>query len=74
MMATNVDEIPKSILERHPELVAVHEALAQRRRGEQITARCMHCAKPLHVEDVTATRTLVVTCPCGRTVFRAKYA
>jgi hypothetical protein len=66
-------EIPSDILRRHPELVSVHEALAQRRRGGPITARCLHCAQPLHVEDIVATHTLVVTCPCGRTLFRAKH-
>jgi hypothetical protein len=66
------DEIPAAILRKHPELVAVGEALAQWRRGEPITARCSKCERVLEVTRVEATGTLVVACPDGHTYFRAK--
>lgn len=69
-----MDETPPDILAKHPELVAVHEALAQWRRRAPVTARCLRCEQVLRVEDVVVTHTIVVTCPCGRTVFRAKYS
>lgn len=66
------DEIPEAILRAHPELAAVGDALAQWRRGEEISARCMTCQQILQVTRVEATKTLVVSCPDGHTSFRAK--
>jgi hypothetical protein len=64
-------DIPPSILKRHPELVAVGEALEQRRRGEPVVARCGKCGALLEVEEVVATGAVVVRCPKGDTFFRA---
>ncbi|HMG23131.1 MAG TPA: hypothetical protein VK607_17465 [Kofleriaceae bacterium] len=66
------DEIPPAILRKHPELVAVGDALAQWRAGAPITARCLTCQRVLEVTRVEATATLVVACPDGHTYFRAK--
>lgn len=65
------DEIPPGILKRHPELVAVGEAIEQNRRGEPITALCNKCGSTLEVTEVPATGALVVTCPQGHISFRA---
>lgn len=66
------DDIPPAILKAHPELVAVGDALAQWRRGEPITARCIKCEQLLEVVRVEATGVLVVACPGGHTNFRTK--
>jgi hypothetical protein len=68
------DEIPEAILRAHPELAAVGDALAQWRRGEEISARCMKCHQLLQVTHLEATKALVVSCPEGHTSFRAKLA
>ena len=65
------DEIPPGLLKRHPELIAVGEAIEQHRRGEVITARCHKCGSTLEVTEVAAVGALVVTCPEGHISFRA---
>lgn len=67
-------DIPTSLLEKHPELLAVGEALDQRRRGEPITARCTKCGLPLTIEEIQATGVVIVRCPTGDTTFRIKHA
>jgi hypothetical protein len=65
------DVIPPGILKRHPELVAVGEAIEQNRRGEPITALCNKCGSTLEVTEVAEVGALVVTCPLGHISFRA---
>lgn len=67
-------EIPEPIRKKHPELAAVGEALAQWRRGEPITARCITCGRILEVTEVQATGTTVVLCPEGHTSYRSKHS
>lgn len=69
-MSDPVDGAPAWLLERHPELVAVHAALAQHGRGEPITAVCPSCGTPIEVTEVEATGTLVVACQTGDTHVR----
>lgn len=71
MTMTMESDIPPSILKHHPELVAVGEALDQRRRGEPVTAVCYKCGLPLQVEEVAATGAVIVRCAKGDTFFRA---
>jgi hypothetical protein len=66
-------EIPDEILRKHPELVPVGQALAQHRRGQQITATCPKCSQILEVTEVDATKTTVVACPSGHTLYRSKH-
>ncbi len=66
------DELPPSILARHPELVQVGEALRAYREGRTVETRCGLCGKPLEVIDVVATNELWVTCPTGDTNFRVR--
>jgi hypothetical protein len=68
------DEIPPAILAKHPELVAVGEALEQIRQGKPVTARCVKCGKQLIAEEVDETGALVIRCPDGHTFFRARRA
>lgn len=65
-------EIPKSILEKHPELIAVDEALAQLRKGEDIRATCPTCHVVLTAETVEATGVIVISCPDRHTYYRAR--
>lgn len=65
------DAVPPGILARHPELVAVGEAIEQHRRGEAILARCNVCGRTLNVTEVAEVGALVVTCPDGHVSFRA---
>lgn len=65
------DELPPSILKTHPELVAVGEALEQRKRAEPITARCFKCGLLLEVDEVEATGVTIVRCAKGDTFFRS---
>ncbi len=65
------DEIPPNLLKRHPELVAIGQAVEQHRRGEPVTATCIVCEQPLVVTEVAAVGALVVTCPSGHVNYRA---
>lgn len=64
------DGAPAWLLERHPELVAVHAALAQHARSEPVTAICPTCGSVLEVVEVEATGSLVVACKTGDTHVR----
>jgi hypothetical protein len=66
------DEIPSAILKKHPELVSVTEALRQLRNHEPVTATCIKCHQLLQVSEVEATGALVIRCPDGHTLFRAR--
>lgn len=67
-------EIPPALLRKHPELVAVGEALEQLRRGEPVTARCTVCGSTLEAVEVDGVGALVIRCPGGHTYFRARRA
>lgn len=69
---SDIDDIPPLLLKRHPELVAVGEALQQYGRGEPITARCDKCEQALEVAELPELGVLVVTCPGKHVSFRAK--
>ena len=64
------NEIPQSILDQHPELVAVDEALVQLERGEEIRATCPTCRVILSAEAVTGA--VVISCPGRHTYYRAR--
>lgn len=66
------DEIPPGLLQKHPELASVGQALEQLREGQPITATCITCGLRLLAEDVERTGVLVIHCPDGHTLFRAK--
>lgn len=67
------DELPELLLNAHPELRAVGEALAQHRRGEVVSARCPKCDRALVVTEIVATKTTMVACPDGHTRYRPKH-
>jgi hypothetical protein len=65
-------DIPPALLARFPELERVAEALRQFRDELPVTARCTKCGLQLEVVDVPETGALVVRCPTGDTMFRAR--
>lgn len=67
-----MDDLPPVLLERHPELVAVGEALEQFGSGASVTARCLECGVTLEVVEVAEVGVLVVSCPAGHVSFRAR--
>jgi hypothetical protein len=69
-MAT--DEIPKFVLEKHPEMVRVGEALELFRKGEPVTTICLICGQPLIVTHIEVTGVIDIRCKTGCTKFRAK--
>jgi hypothetical protein len=66
------DQIPAALLQKHPELASVGQALEQLRQGLPVTATCFKCGLRLLAEEVEATGALVIRCPDGHTSFRAK--
>ena len=66
-------EIPRAILDEHPELVQVVTALAAYRAGKPVTTPCSVCGEALIVEEFSEVGILVVTCPCGETHYRTRW-
>ena len=62
------------LLAKHPELPAIHAALAEHHDGAPITARCPTCDATLIVTDLPAIGVLAVTCPGGHVRYRQKGA
>jgi hypothetical protein len=60
-------KLPTVILDKHPELPSIGEALAAYREGRPITATCPTCKGPLHIEEIKAIGSLWVLCPNGCT-------
>ena len=58
----------------HPDLPAIHAALAEHHRGAPVTARCPTCDAPLTVTEIREVGVLAVTCPGGHIRYRQKGA
>lgn len=72
-MELQTETIPEAILAKHPEFVAIAEAIAAHRDGRQITARCRTCDAQLSVADDIELGSLWVTCEQGCTSFHLRY-
>jgi hypothetical protein len=68
------DAIPPALLARHPELPAIHAALAEHHLGVPITTPCPTCDATLVVTAVPTVGVIVVTCPGGHVHYRQKGA
>lgn len=66
-----IDDIPESILKKHPELIQIGEAIEAYSLGLPITVCCPHCGQVLTVVEVEAANALWVSCGEGCTAFRA---
>jgi hypothetical protein len=62
------------MLAKYPDLIPIHEALAQHSRGESVTARCLKCNGILTVTGIKAVDTVWVTCTRGCTAYHETYA
>ena len=63
-----------ALLAKHPELPAIHAALAEHHRGVPIASQCPTCDGVLVVTEVREVGVLVVTCPGGHVHYRQKGA
>jgi hypothetical protein len=69
-----IDEIPKAILERTPQMAEIVQVLDAHREGRSVDVRCRICGTPVTLVEVAATNTLVVSCEKGCTRLRAQRA
>jgi len=60
-------KLPTVILDKHPELQSIGEALAAYREGRPITTSCPTCKGPSDIEEIKAVGSLWVLCPNGCT-------
>jgi len=67
------DGIPGWILEKHPEIFEVGEALRQHSNGQPITIRCRFCGGLLQVTDLKQIGSTWIFCPKGCTREHIKY-
>jgi len=69
-----IDEIPKAILERTPQMAEIVQVLDAHREGRTVDVRCRVCGTPVTLVEVAATNTLLVSCENGCTCLRAQRA
>jgi hypothetical protein len=67
-----IDEIPKAILDRTPQMAEIVEVLDAHREGRTVDVRCRVCGTPVTLVEVAAINTLVVSCEKGCTRMRAQ--
>ncbi|VAW60604.1 hypothetical protein MNBD_GAMMA10-1653 [hydrothermal vent metagenome] len=67
------DKIPNFILEKHPEMVQVFEAIKQYKKNGKITVKCIYCDKPLSIYADETLGFLNVNCQCGKSSYRSKW-
>jgi len=67
------EDIPKTLLDKHPELAQIDAAIRAYLAGEPIDARCPKCGNTLNVKEVPETGELWVTCGNGCTVYHERY-
>jgi hypothetical protein len=67
------EEIPKVVLEKHPEMVEVFEAIRLFKSGKKITTSCRYCDELLTVDELPNVGVLNVSCSCGKTSYRSKW-
>jgi translation initiation factor 2 beta subunit (eIF-2beta)/eIF-5 len=70
----SIDEIPKAILERTPQMAEIVQVLDAHREGRSVDVRCRVCGTPVTLVEVEATNTLLVSCEKGCTRLRAQRA
>ena len=68
------DDVSDELLAAHPELPAIHAALAEHHRGAAITTRCLICNLLLAVTAVREVGVIVVACPAKHVYYRQKGA
>lgn len=74
VVSAMIDEIPKAILERTPQMAEIVEVLDAHREGRTVDARCRVCGTPVTLVEVAATNALLVSCEKGCTRMQAQRA
>ena len=72
-MTAEAQEIPKDVLEKHPKLLAISEAIEQHRSSQPVAVLCSTCGNRLVVTDFPELGSLWVGCEIGCTKFQMKY-
>jgi hypothetical protein len=67
------EKIPKVVLEKHPEIIEVFEAIRSFKSGKEITTCCRYCGELLTISELAEVGVLNVSCPCGKTSYRSKW-
>jgi len=68
-----IDKIPDSVLNKHPEMVQIFDAIKQFKADEKVTVACPSCNEPLSVYQDENLGFLNVNCPCGKCSYRSKW-
>lgn len=66
------DEIPRGILEKHPELIQISEAISAYKEKRPITVYCKTCGQLLQVTEVKAVGSIWVMCGNGCTRYHSR--
>jgi len=64
--------IPKTILEKYPQMPIVFEAIRQFRSNEAVTAKCPKCGT-VTVNEIKELGVIEVNCNCGFLHYREKH-
>ena len=67
-----LNDVPATILKKHPELLQIGMALREYYQNIPITICCHICEKKLIVTEVSATNSIWVTCEIGCISYCAK--
>ena len=67
------EDIPKTLLEKYPQLVQIDEAIRAHLARETIDTRCPTCDRLLVVTEVSETGGLWVACGNGCTAYHEHY-
>lgn len=73
-MSTEIEEIPASVLAKHPEMVQISQALAAFREGREVVVQCPTCGGFLHVTDKPEIGSLWITCETGCISYHLRYS
>ncbi len=72
-MIVEVEQIPEIILNKHPEMLAIGQAISEHNASQPVTARCLTCGHRLVVTDYPELGSLWVSCEDSCTNFHMKY-
>jgi hypothetical protein len=64
--------LPESLLEKHPKMLPVVEALEAYFEGRPVTSRCLECDQLLVVDHIEVIHSTWVLCPNGCTFYHDK--
>lgn len=68
-----LEDLPKTLLAKHPELAQIDDAIRAHLAGKTIEDHCPLCDRLLVVTEVPETGALWVTCGSGCTAYHEHY-